>query len=238
LARRDNEAVARRRESLIAIAVAALAALATLAAGPQPVAAQAALERLNLDQLQISSLGVSFGRIHPSQVVPTNLYGLSADYGLIGRGWRVVFGTTYWESRFRDNVVQAFADSLQKSLSDTTARVLASPITLYDVTFSLAARYTLTRSGDLRPFIGVGTAAHVINAEGKLIKGTFVERSLDDIAAGVFVEGGGTLRLLPRFGVEGSARADLLSGFRSVQLRAAALYYFGRLHATPAVGSP
>lgn len=208
-----------------------------LAATPRVAAGQSVFQRLDLDQLQISSLGVSFGRIHPSQVAPTNLYGLSADYGQIGRGWRVVFGTTYWESRFRDNVVQAFADSLQKSLSDTAARVLASPITLYDVTFSLAARYTLTRSGDLRPFIGVGSAAHVINAEGKLIKGTFVERSLDDIAAGLFVEGGATLRLLPRLGVEGYGRADLLSGFRSVQLRAAALYYFGSLHSTPAAGS-
>ena len=32
--------------------------------------------------------------------------------------WRVVFGASYWESRFEDDVVQAFADSLQKSLSD------------------------------------------------------------------------------------------------------------------------
>jgi hypothetical protein len=214
------------------------AGLAALAIAPRPAAAQGFLDRLNLDRLQISSLGASFGRIHPSQVVPTDLYGLSADYGEIERDWRVVFGTTYWESRFRDNVVQGFVDSLQKSLSDTAARVVASPIKLYDVTFSLEGRYTPSRSGDLRPFIGVGIAAHVINAEGKLIKGTFVERSLDDIAAGLFVVGGATLRVLPRFGIEGSARGDLLSGFRSVQLGASALYYFGGLHTTPTERSP
>jgi len=214
------------------------AGLAALAIAPRPATAQSFLDRLNLDRLQISSLGASFGRIRPSQVVPTNLYGLSADYGEIERDWRVVFGATYWESRFRDNVVQGFVDSLQKSLSDTAARVVASPIKLYDVTFSLEGRYTPSRSGDLRPFIGVGIAAHVINAEGKLIKGTFVERSLDDIAAGLFVDGGATLRVLPRFGIEGSARGDLLSGFRSVQLRASALYYFGGLHTTPTERSP
>jgi len=214
------------------------AGLAALAIAPRPAAAQGFLDRLNLDRLQISSLGASFGRIRPSQVVPTNLYGLSADYGEIERDWRVVFGATYWESRFRDNVVQGFVDSLQKSLSDTAARVVASPIKLYDVTFSLEGRYTPSRSGDLRPFIGVGIAAHVINAEGKLIKGTFVERSLDDIAAGLFVDGGATLRVLPRFGIEGSARGDLLSGFRSVQLRASALYYFGGLRTTPTERSP
>jgi hypothetical protein len=216
----------------------AAASVVLLGIAPGPAAAQGFLDRLDLDRLQISSLGASFGHINPSQVVPTNLYGLSADYGEIERDWRLVFGTTYWESRFRDNVVQGFVDSLQKSLSDTAARVVPSPIKLYDVTFSLEGRYTPTRSGDLRPFIGVGIAAHVINAEGKLIKGTFVERSLDDIAAGLFVDGGATLRVLPRFGIEGSARGDLLSGFRSLQLRGGALYYFGRLHATPPERSP
>src|SRR6185312_12664429 len=55
---------------------------------------------------------------------------------------------------------QGFVDSLQKSLSDTAARVVASPIKLYDVTFSLEGRYTPSRSGDLRPCIGVvGTGA-------------------------------------------------------------------------------
>ena len=209
-----------------------------LAIAPRLAEAQGFLDRLNLDRLQISSLGASFGKINPSQVSPTNLYGLSADYGEIERDWRVVFATTYWESRFRDNVVQAFVDSLQKSVTDTAARVAASPIKLYDVTFSLEGRYTPSRSGDLRPFIGAGFAAHVINAEGKLIKGTFVERSLDDIAAGLFVDAGATLRVLPRFGIEGSARGDLLSGFRSVQLSGGALYYFGRLHTTPTEGSP
>ena len=218
--------------------IASILGFALLIGAPRAARAQAILDRLNLDRLQISSLGVSYGRIDPSQIVATNLYGLSADYGEIERDWRVVFGATYWQSRFRDDVVQAFVDSLQKSVSDTAARVVASPITLYDVTFSLEGRYVPTRSGDLRPFFGVGIAAHVINAEGKLIKGTFVERSLDDIAAGLFVDAGGTLRLLRRFALEGSARGDLLSGFRSVQVRAAALYYFGRIRTTPAEGSP
>jgi hypothetical protein len=105
------------------------------------------------------------------------------------------------------------------------------------VTFSLAARYVPTHAGDFKPFVGVGLAAHVINAEGKLIKGTLVERSLDDIAAGLFVETGFAVQLLPKFGVEATARGDLLSGFRSIQGRVGAQYYFGQLHRQPPSGA-
>jgi hypothetical protein len=79
----------------------------------------------------------------------------------------------------------------------------------------------------LTPFFTAGMAGHVINAEGAVIKGTFVERALDDIAAGVFGEAGFRARLLKRVLVEGSVRGDLLSGFRSVQWMATGSYYFG-----------
>src|SRR5690348_1829328 len=148
-----------------------------------------ASDRFNLDKLEIVSLGASIGRIMPSQLEPTTLYAVQADYGEVAPGWHVVFGTSYWESRFRDHVVREFVDSLKKSLSDPTgtATIVPSPVTLYDVTFATELRYTPVYSGEVKPFIGAGISAHVINAEGKLIKGTFVERSLDDIAAGLLI---------------------------------------------------
>jgi len=190
-------------------------------------AQDALLRRLNIDQLEIQSLGFSFGRISPSQVHSASIYGLQGDYGNIAPAWRLVFGATYWESRFNDDVVQTFADSLQKSLSDPLSHVVVSPIRIYDVTFSADARYTPQYNGWVKPFGGVGIAAHVINAEGQLIKGTFVERSLDDIAGGLYATGGITLRLLPHVGIEAAARGDLLSGFRSTQLKVNVAYILG-----------
>jgi hypothetical protein len=199
-------------------------------AAARPASAQdAVIQALNLDKLQITALGASYGRILPSQVVPTNIIALQADYGNLSRTWRLVFSTTYWESRFEDDVIQVFADSLRKSLANPSDHVVVSPVRLYDVTFSGELRYTPDYSGELKPFVGLGLAAHVINAEGDLIKGTFVERSLDDIAAGLFVAGGLSVRLLPHLGIEGTARADLLSGFRSTQVRAGVMYYFGHV---------
>ena len=194
--------------------------------------AQKIFNWLNLDRLQITSLGAAVGRVQPSQLEAANLYALQADYGEIAPSWRIVFGASYWESRFEDKVIDAFVDSLQKSVSDPNARVVASPVRLYDVTFGADARYVPTYSGEIKPFLGVGAAAHVINAEGKLIKGTFVERALDDIAAGLYVTTGFSFRVLRHFGLEAAVRGDLLSGFRSTQVRAGGTYYFGRMHGT------
>lgn len=196
--------------------------------------AQGFFDRLNFDKLQIASLGGGVGRIQPAQLEATNLVAIQADYGEIAPQWRMVVGGSYWSSRFRTSVVQTFIDSLRARLVDTSgkATIPVSPVTLYDITFSAEARFTPKYSGDIKPFLGVGLAAHVINADGALIDGTFVERALDDIAAGLFVTAGASLKIVSQFGIEGTARADLLSGFRSTQLRAGATYYFGHVHGT------
>lgn len=206
--------------------------------GARAAAAQEPLfNQLNLDKLQLVSLGASAGRILPSQAEPTMLYGLAADYGEIAPSWHIVFGVSYWQSRFRDAVVQQFVDSLNRNLSGTgTARIVPSRISLYDVTFSGEVRYTPTYSGELKPYIGMGFAAHVVNADGPLINGTFVERSLDNIAPGLFINAGVSLKIVKHFGVEGGVRADLLSGFRSAQVRAGGTYYFGHVRGTQASG--
>jgi hypothetical protein len=200
-----------------------------MSAAAQP----AIIRRLNLDRLQLAALGASIGPIRVSQTNPSTIYAVAADYGEISPEWRVVFGVSYWESHYTDAVVQAFVDSLNTVPvgSPGSARIEPSPISLYDVTFSMEFRWMHSYSGELKPFLGIGLAGHVINAEGKLINGTFVERSLDNIAAGLIGTAGGQLRLLRHFGIEASLRGDLLSGFRSLQARAGGNYVFGHVRA-------
>jgi hypothetical protein len=215
----------------------AIATVLLLVSVGRAAAQETLIQRLELDKLQVSSLGASIGRIMPSQVEPTTIYGISADYGEIARSWRVNFAASYWSSRYRDAVVNQFIDTLKNSVTGS-ATIEPSRITLYDVTVGADVRYVPTYSGELKPFVGVGLAAHVINAEGKLIRGTFVERSLDDIAAGFYVVSGVSFRLLQHIGVEGMVRGDLLSGFRSTQARAGAIYYFGHLRGGPSPARP
>jgi hypothetical protein len=189
-------------------------------------------ERLNLDKLQIFSLGGSIGHIRPTQLEATTVYAVQADYGEIAPSWHVVFGGSYWTSRFRDAVIQSFVDTLNKQLTDPSAKVRPSPISLYDVTIGGELRYSPVYSGELKGFLGFGVAAHVINAEGALINGTFVERSLDAISSGTYVTAGVSFKLVKHVGIEGSVRGDLLSGFRSTQIRGGATYYFGQIRTT------
>lgn len=207
------------------------ALLALLVVLPRLLGAQdtSFFQRVGLDRLQFVSLGASMGRVVPSQVVPTQIYALSTDYGEIARNWRAVIDVSFWESRYTDAAVAAFLDSLRRSVSDPTNdfSVVNSHVQVYDVIFSAAARWQSSSAVAIRPFIGVGIAAHVVNAEGQLINGTFVERALDNISTGLFANVGILFRPWGRFAVETQARADVLSGFRSLQLRAGALYIFG-----------
>jgi hypothetical protein len=203
-------------------AVALLALCASLAS------AQSVVERLQLDRLQLVSLGAGGGSIAPSQVDRTEIFGLTADYGQISPAWRMQFRITYWESKFKQRVIDEFADTLQRALLDPSATsVRRTPISVYDVAFSLGARRLLVPAADASPFFTAGVAGHVINAEGDFIRGTFVERALDDIAVGIFGEAGARVKILRRLLVEGSIRGDLLSGFRSMQWMATGSYYFG-----------
>jgi hypothetical protein len=178
--------------------------------------------------LQLVSLGFGAGTIAPSQVDKTTVFGLNADYGQLSPAWRLQFRVTYWESHFKQSVIDEFADTLQQALVDPNATtVKRSPISIYDAAFGLSARRILMPRSDATPFFSLGVAGHVINAEGDFIKGTFVERALDDIAAGVFADAGFRAKILRRLQVEASVRGDLLSGFRSVQWLALGSYYFG-----------
>ena len=77
-------------------------------------------------QLKVRS--ISSGSIAPSQVDQTTVFGLSADYGQLSPTWRLQFRITYWESKFKQSVIDQFADTLQRNLVDPSATgVLRKP---------------------------------------------------------------------------------------------------------------
>ena len=198
---------------------------------PCSVAAQGQgswLERLGIDKLRFSGLGVQVGRVTPYGIVPTNSYSLQADYGELAPGWRVYFHATYWGSQFRDEQVQEYADSLENTISDPTgdAEVVLGDITVSDIVLGADVRRTYLSNRWFSPYIGGGLATHVVNADGRLIDGTFVERATDVIAVGVAGTAGLTLRFIPHIAIEGQARYDFLSLARFASLRVGASYYF------------
>jgi opacity protein-like surface antigen len=209
-----------------------LALVSVVAAGaPSSLAAQAQgswLERLGIDKLRFTALGAQVGRVNPYGIEPTTSWSLQADYGEIAPAWRVYFHATYWGSRFRDRNVRAYADSLRNAISDPTgdARVVIGDISVSDIVLGADVRRTYFPSGWMRPYLGGGVATHVVNADGRLIDGTFVERATDVIAVGVAGTAGVTVRMLRHIALEGQARYDFLSLARFGSLRVGASYYF------------
>jgi hypothetical protein len=209
------------------LAAAVVAAMATA----RPLCAQAQgswLERLGIDKLRFTALGAQVGRVNPIGIEPATSYSLQVDYGELTPGWRIVFNATYWGSRFRDRNVREYADSLRNAISDPTgdAQVLLGDITVSDIVLGADARRTFLPSAWLRPYVGGGVATHVVNADGRLIDGTFVERATDVIAIGVAGIVGTNVRIVRHIALDAQARYDFLSLARFGSLRIGASYYF------------
>ncbi len=209
----------------------AIIALLIATAVPRLAVAQAEgswIERLGIDKLRFTALGAQVGRVNPHGIESTPAYSLQVDYGEIAPNWRVVFNATYWDSRFRDRNVRAYADSLRNAISDPTgdAVVVLGDITVSDIALGADLRRTFLNTALIRPYLGGGLATHIVNADGRLIDGTFVERATDVIAVGVSGIAGTSIRVLPHVALDAQARYDFLSLARYGSIRVGANYYF------------
>ena len=215
---------------LRSVLVALVTLVGLLAAGQRLEAQedQSWAERLGIDKLKFTALGVQVGRVAPHGIEPTTSYSLQADYGEIVPNWRIVFNATYWGSQFTDKSVKAYADSLRNAIYDPTgdAEVILGDITVSDIVLGADARRTYQPSWWLRPYVGAGIATHIVNADGRLIDGTFVERATDVIAVGVAGTVGLNARVLRHIALDAQARYDFLSLARFASLRVGASYYF------------
>jgi hypothetical protein len=213
--------------------------LAVLLAPPRALGAQDGtfLERLNLDRLQLAALGVGAGAVRPAQLLTTEVYELHADYGAIAGNWHVAFTTSFWQSRYQSGVVEAFARQIERS-TNPPSTVVPSEVTVSDIALGAEGRWKPRPTSFFRPYLGIGMAAHVINTEGELIDGTFIENALDYITAGVSGSAGVDVQLLEHFTVGGQARYDLLSGIRFGSVRLTATYIFDARPRRPPARTP
>ena len=185
-------------------------------------------EKLNLDKLRLSALGGSVGAMKPSQMHTTQSYSLHSDYGEIVPSIRVVFTATYWESRYTDKAVRRFSDQFRTNLSDPSGddELRESRIKVSDIAVTADLRYDFWNRPTMRGYIGGGGGAHVLNGEGKYISQTFIETSLDNIAAGVLALIGAEIVAGQRVSVGVQGRYDLLSGVSYGSIRFTGSYHF------------
>ena len=204
------------------------AGCALVLAGAAPVAGaqESITERLNLDRLQLSAIGISGGGVWPSRVEPAQAYAVHADYGEIAPRWRVLLTVTYWGSEFRPDVVQELVEAWRNATIDPSGddSVVVGKIRISDIAFEIDGRWTPLPTSALRPFVGGGIGVHVLNAENRILAGTFVESALDMIASGITALAGVDTAPVGGFifGVQG--RYTFISNTRYFTLRAGASY--------------
>src|SRR3982751_4618782 len=164
-ARTFPEPVLRARTDTLSLKIAVIALLiASVAARPALAQAEGSwLERLGIDKLRFTALGAQVGRVNPHGIDPASAFALQVDYGEITTGWRVVFNATYWDSRFRDRNVRAYADSLLNAISDPDgdAVVVLGNITVSDIALGADVRRTFFDRAVIRPYLGGGLATHI-----------------------------------------------------------------------------
>jgi opacity protein-like surface antigen len=198
-----------------------------------PVQAQNLFQRLDLDKLRLEGIGGVVGPVSPSTVVSTQSYGAQADYGEITPHLRVGFSASFWSSRFTDKVVQQFIDQLALSLSNPADSIKFDRVKVSTISVEADLRYIPTNTrGVVQPYVGGGLGLHIVNAESKLIKGTFVESALDNIGAGISAIAGVDFLSTHRVSVGVEARYTVLGTLRFGTVRAGGMFHFSRSNTT------
>jgi opacity protein-like surface antigen len=205
------------------------ATVAILVAAAVPARAQSIFQKLDLDKLRLEGIGGVVGPVSPSTIVSTQSYGVQADYGEITPHVRVGFSGSFWSSRFTDKTVEQFITQLERSLSDPTDSIKFDRVRVSTISVEADVRYipTNTRAA-VQPYVGGGLGLHIVNAESKLIQGTFVESALDNIGAGISAIAGVDFLPTHRVSVGLEARYTVLGTLRFGTVRAGVLLDFIR----------
>ncbi len=203
-----------------------------------PAKAQNIWQRLDLDKLKLEGFGVAAGPVSPSTIVSTKSFGLQADYGEIAPHLRVGFSASYWNSHFDDRTVEQFIAQLEQSLSNPGDSIKFNRVEVSAISIEADLRYTPTGThAAVQPYIGGGLGLHIVNAESKLIRNTFVESALDNIGAGISAIAGVAILPTHRVSVGVEARYTVLGTIRFGTVRAGAMFHFSRPN-HPKVTSP
>jgi len=200
-----------------------------LMASAAPAPAQNIFQRLDLDKLRLEGFGAVVGPVSPSSVVSTQSYGVQADYGEIVPHLRVGFSASFWSSRYSDRTVEQFITQLEQSLSNPDDSIKFSRVKVSTISLEADLRYTPIKSHSaVQPYLGGGLGLHVVNAESKLIHGTFVESALDNIGTGISAIAGVAFLPTHRVSVGIEARYTVLGTLRFGTVRAGGMFHFTR----------
>jgi hypothetical protein len=211
------------RTLLTAMAVAALAA-------PSALRAQD-LADLDYTYLSFRGIGIDAGYLWPTRVDATYSLGVRIDMGYAGPGLRIVPNFSYWSSSLVSSEVTELEDRISDLVEEQTG---TRPSTLdlgavdyRDYSIGVDAHIVWDSLFDLLTYGGLGVSAHLFDARGAAIAGTFVEDALDSVSAGLNLHFGVEYPITPRTRIYSVAKYEVASDLQYFQVRAGWQFMFG-----------
>ena len=202
-----------------------LALAVGLLASSGEATAQTTLADYDYENLSFRGFSLEGGAIFPNRVDPTYTVGARFDLGYLGPGLRIVPGIAFWSSTMKRSEVAKLERKIDDLVEDQLdpgsgfTGVDLGTIEWSDLVLSLDGHLVWSVPFDLLSFAGAGVSAHILNAKGRSVSGTFVEDFMDAVAPGLNLHAGAEFPFSDQFRLYGLARMELMENLRYMELR-------------------
>lgn len=195
-----------------------------------PVAAQDIAD-IDYEHLSFRGIALEFGYLWPDRVEQTATYGLRFDLGYAGPGLRVVPSIMYWSSPLVSDEIAEFENRVQDLVAEQNGGVRPQldlgRIDYTDIAIGLDAHVVWELPLDLLTFGGLGVTAHIMDGDGGVIAGTFVEDLLDSVEPGFNLHVGAEYPVTNSMRLYTSGRYEVMPDLQYLQIRTGWQFMFG-----------
>lgn len=176
------------------------------------------------DRLAFQGAGMDYGYIWPNRVDPTPAYTLRVDLGFLGPGVRLVPSLTYWSSKLKEEDLARFAEQLSRLGGGPVSADDLGTIDRRSISLALDAHLVWVTSLGIFTYVGLGPGLHLLDGNGEVIDGTFVEDLLDSVSAGAAAMAGAEYLPTQWLRLYAEGRYTLLSDLRYPTVRIGAAF--------------
>jgi hypothetical protein len=193
---------------------------------PVPVAAQGILDQFSYEGLRVAGLGVDLGATFSNRLERRASASFRVDGGWIAPNIRPLLSVGFLRADYAADEIAQLETRLRSVVTDPTNdfTIDIGSITLTDFALDLDLQYLPLKSGVFLPYLGVGLGAHIRDAKGAAIQGTFIEDGLQAVVVGINGTTGFEITVLPLLRITFEARGVLASGLNDLSLRGGVMY--------------
>jgi hypothetical protein len=193
---------------------------------PVPAAAQGLLDQFSYEGLRVAGLGVDLGATFSNRLERRVSASLRVDGGWIAPNVRPLLSVGFLRADYAADEIAKLESRLSSVVVDPTNdfTIDIGTITLTDFALDLDLQYMPLLTGAFLPYVGLGLGAHIRDAKGAAIEGTFVEDGLQAVVLGINGTTGFEIAVTPLLRITFEARGVLATGLNDLSLRGGVMY--------------